>query len=155
MPFKFVFDHPNVHRLIHRLLNLKPMYSLGEWWKWNISVMGFAYRAVWVLKALWIFLSETINFLRKLNTANIFWMPPKILPCRVMYIVPSSGHISLNSNMPLIKLILRMFEVNRCFSDVWSENAALFERLMEFHSNPAILYYMYGFIKSEYHYLQM
>ena len=26
-------------------------------------------------------------------------------------------------------------------SDVWSENAALFERLMEIHSNPPILYY--------------
>ena len=24
------------------------------------------------------------------------------------------------------------------FIDVWSENAALFERLMEFHSNPPI-----------------
>ena len=31
------------------------------------------------------------------------------------------------------------------FSDVWSENAALFERLMEIHSNPPILYY--GFKK--------
>ena len=31
------------------------------------------------------------------------------------------------------------------FSDAWSENAALFERLMEIHSNPPILYYMYGF----------
>ena len=30
------------------------------------------------------------------------------------------------------------------FSDVWSENAALFERLMEIHSNPPILYY-HGF----------
>ena len=29
----------------------------------------------------------------------------------------------------------------RLFSDVWSENAALFERLMAFHSNPPILYY--------------
>ena len=29
----------------------------------------------------------------------------------------------------------------RLFSDVWSENAALFERLMEIHSNPPILYY--------------
>ena len=28
------------------------------------------------------------------------------------------------------------------FSDVWSENAALLERLMEIHSNPPILYYM-------------
>ena len=27
------------------------------------------------------------------------------------------------------------------FSDVWSENAARFERLMEIHSNPPILYY--------------
>ena len=29
----------------------------------------------------------------------------------------------------------------RSFSDVWSENAALFERLMDIHSNPPILYY--------------
>ena len=29
----------------------------------------------------------------------------------------------------------------RLFSDVWSENAALFERLMEIYSNPPILYY--------------
>ena len=27
------------------------------------------------------------------------------------------------------------------FSDVWSENATLFERLLEIHSNPPILYY--------------
>ena len=30
------------------------------------------------------------------------------------------------------------------FSDVWNENAALFERLMKTHSNPPILY-NYGF----------
>ena len=29
----------------------------------------------------------------------------------------------------------------RLFSDVWSENAALFKRLMKNHSNPPILYY--------------
>ena len=34
----------------------------------------------------------------------------------------------------LFKLILRRLEV--VFSYVWSENAALFERLMEIHSNP-------------------
>ena len=56
---------------------------------------------------------------------------------RVMYIAPSSGHISLNFIMPL-KLILRRFGL---FSDVWSKHAALFERLMEIHSNPPILYY--------------
>ena len=27
------------------------------------------------------------------------------------------------------------------FSDIWSENTALFVRLMEIHSNPPILYY--------------
>ena len=33
------------------------------------------------------------------------------------------------------------------FSDVWSDNAAVFERLLEIHSNPPILYY--GFKESE------
>ena len=32
-------------------------------------------------------------------------------------------------------------EVLRLFFDVWSENAALFERIMKIHSNPPILYY--------------
>ena len=32
----------------------------------------------------------------------------------------------------------------KLFSDLWSENAALFERLMEIPSNPPIQYY-YGF----------
>ena len=45
---------------------------------------------------------------------------------------PSSGHISLNFTMPF-KFIIRKFEL---FSNVWSENTALFERLMEIHSNP-------------------
>ena len=31
--------------------------------------------------------------------------------------------------------------LKRLFSDVWSENAALFKRLMKIHSNPPILYY--------------
>ena len=44
-----------------------------------------------------------------------------------MYIAPSSGHEVLNRNLPF-ELILRRL---RLFSDVWSENAALFERLME------------------------
>ena len=66
---------------------------------------------------------------------NIFGMSPKILPYRVMYIAPSSG-----LNMPF-KLILRRFEPLRLFSNVWSKNDALFERLMEIHSNPPILYY--------------
>ena len=59
---------------------LKPMYSFGRWWKWKLALMGFVYRVVWVIKALWIFLSETINFLRKLHKTNNFGMPPIILP---------------------------------------------------------------------------
>ena len=31
----------------------------------------------------------------------------------------------------------------RLFFDVWSENAALFKKLMKIHSNPPKLYYMY------------
>ena len=88
---------------------LKPMYSLGKCWKLKISLMGLVYRVVRVLKALWIFLSETINFLRKLHKTNFFGMPLQFYH-RVMYIAPSSGHISLNLNMPF-KLILRRFEV--------------------------------------------
>ena len=59
---------------------LEPMYSFGKWYKWKNSLMGISYRVVWVLKALWIFLSETINFLRKLHKTNIFGMPPENSP---------------------------------------------------------------------------
>ena len=46
-----------------------------------------------------------------------------------MYVIPSSGHISLNFNMPF-KLILK--GGLRLFSDVWSENAAFFEDWWKF-----------------------
>ena len=42
--------------------------------------MGFVYKVVRVLKALWIIMSEIIYILRKLHETNIFGMPPKILP---------------------------------------------------------------------------
>ena len=70
-----------------------------------------------------------INILRKLHKTDIFWDAPKT--CTIMYIDPSSGHSLLSLNLPF-KLVLR---------SVWSENAALFERLLEIHSNPPILYY--------------
>ena len=120
---------------------LKPIYSFSNlWWKWKFSLMVFVYRVLSVLKAMWIVLSETINTLRKLHQ-NIFGMhAPEnstIELCTVHTITPSCGHISLNFDMPF-KLILRRFEV---FSDVWSENAVVFERLIEIHSNPPY----YGF----------
>ena len=52
-----------------------------------------------------------------------------------MYIAPSSSHEMMNLHLTF-RLILRRL---RLFSDVWSENAALPERLMEINSNP--LYY--------------
>ena len=43
--------------------------------------MGSDYRVLWILKALGIILSETINILRKLQQQNnFFWMPLNILP---------------------------------------------------------------------------
>ena len=47
----------------------------------KISLMGIVHKSwIWVLKALWIFLFETINFRRKLHKTNIIGMPPRILP---------------------------------------------------------------------------
>ena len=92
--------------------NLKPMYSFGNWWKWIFSLMGFVYRVVIVLTAMWIFLSEFLkpsNFWENWIKQNILGCPRKFYH-RVMYLVPSSGHISLNFKMPF-KLILRRFEV--------------------------------------------
>ena len=87
--------------------------------------MGFVYRVVWVLKALWIVLSETINILKKsAKKTNIFRMPPKMLPYRFMYIAPSSGESLPNLNLPF-KLILRRSEVVFSLSGV-HVNAALF-----------------------------
>ena len=55
-----------------------------------------------------------------------------------MYMIaPSSGRSLLNLSVHY-KVILRRFEV---VSDVWSENAALFKRLMKIHLNSPILYH--------------
>ena len=43
--------------------------------------MGFVYSGLWIVKSLWIILSETINIWRKLQKKeDIFGMPLKILP---------------------------------------------------------------------------
>ena len=60
--------------------------------------------------------------------------PPIFFNHIILYIAPSSVHALLNLNLPF-RLVLR-----RLFSDVWSENAAPIERLVEIHSNPPILY---------------
>ena len=55
-----------------------------------------------------------------------------------MYIAPCSGHILLNLNLPF-KVIVMWFEVFLVMSGV--RIAVLFDRFMEIHSNPPILYY--------------
>ena len=44
-----------------KVILLKPMYSFGKQWKQKFPLMGFVYRGLWVLKVLWIILSETIK----------------------------------------------------------------------------------------------
>ena len=53
---------------------------------------------------------------------------------RIMYIALSCDH-------SLLTLILPFEAILRKFSGVWSENGALFKRLMKIHWNPPILYY--------------
>ena len=97
--------------------------------------MGFVYRVVGVLKALWIALSETINILRKLHETNISGCPRKFYH-RVMYIAPSSGHTLLNLNLPF-ELIQRRFEV--IFWCLERECCFKKKRLVEINANPLIL----------------
>ena len=73
------------------------------------------YVIVWVLKALWIVLSETIHIFRKLHK-----MATKIWPLiyvHVYTLAPSSGHILLNLYLPF-KLNLTRFEVAFLMSGV-------------------------------------
>ena len=82
--------------------------------------MDFVYRVLWILKALWIVLSETINILRKVG--NFFFggdAPQKIY----------------QRFMPF-KLILRSFEVN-CFL----MSGVRMLHFLKFIQNPPILYY--------------
>ena len=53
-------------------LNFEPKYSFSEKTK---SLMGFVYRVLWILKALWIVLSETVNILRNLQKTKYFRAP--------------------------------------------------------------------------------
>ena len=72
--------------------------------------MGFVYRILLALKALWIVLSEPISILRKLHKTNYIQdaPPPKKRNkhyYRFMYIAPSSGRELLNFNL-LFKAIV-------------------------------------------------
>ena len=52
--------------------------------------MGFINRFLWILKALWIDLSETMNILWNLQKLTFFGCPQEFYH-RFMYITPSSG----------------------------------------------------------------
>ena len=120
---------------------LKAMYSFGkEWTLKKKSVIGFVvYRVLWILKALWIVLSATINILKKkkATTTTKSGFPQRF--CHwFMYIAPSSGHSMMNQNFPF-KLILRRFEV--VFWCLGWEYRTVY-RLMKIHSNPPVQYYL-------------
>ena len=66
-------------------------------------------RVLWIVKALWIVWSETINILRYLQFKT-FLGCPRQFHHRFMHIYPSSGHSFVNLNVPF-KLILRTFDV--------------------------------------------
>ena len=86
------------------------MYCFGRWWKWKIYLIGFVYRVVRVLKALWIFFFFWNHPVFWENCIKLtFSGCPRKFFHRVMYIPPSSGHISLNFIMP--------FEVDS--NEVW------------------------------------
>ena len=77
--------------------------------KMKISLMGFVYTVVRVLKPCESFcLNPSISRenCQKLTFLRCSWK----FYHRVTYMAPSSGHISLNLNMPF-KFILRRFEV--------------------------------------------
>ena len=83
-------------------ITLKPMYSFGKWCKWKISLMGCMSSKMPVNLFIW---NQCENCI-KLTFSGC----PRKFYQRVMNIAPSSGHISLNFNMPF-KLILRRFKV--------------------------------------------
>ena len=107
--------------------------------KIKISLKDIVYRVVWVLK------KHTCEYF--CLKPSIFWencIKQKFSGCpwkfshRVMYIAPSSGHISLNFNIPF-KLFLMRFEV--VFWCLERGCCFFWERLMAIHSNSPILYY--------------
>ena len=98
--------------------------------------MDFAYRVLWILKALVNrFVLKPSIFEKIATTTKISGCPQKFYNM-FMYIAPSSGEPWPN----LVCLLNGFYGGLRLFSDVWSENAALFKRLIEIHSNPPILY---------------
>ena len=76
------------------------------------NLYGFVYRVLWILKALWIILSETINILRNLHTLTKFRCHREFSHT-LMYIAPSSGHSLITPKLSF-KFILMKFEVVFC-----------------------------------------
>ena len=72
--------------------------------------------------------------LRNYRKANIFFDPPSVM----VYV--HSSLVVINC-WPSICLLIWFKGGLRLFSDVWSENAALFKRFMKIHQNPRILYF--------------
>ena len=104
----------------NRNTQLKPMYSFGKWQKWKKKSSNIEFQ---VLGIVWL-------------KPSIFWDAPKNFT-----ISPTSGHsLLLQTSICLLKWFYGGGGL-RLFSDVRSETAALFKRLIKTHLNPPILYY--------------
>ena len=88
-------------------LILKPKYSFGKKWSEEIkSLISFVYRVLWILKALWIVLSETINSLRNLQITKKNWGGPREPMNTIQY---------FKAKKSMIKLWLRIYTMKMSF----------------------------------------
>ena len=101
---------------------------------------GFVYWVLWILKALWIVLSKTINILINLQPKILFPPtpppPPQEFYSGFIYIVPSSECSLLILSLSL-KVIPKRFDiVFWCLK--WE--CCTFKRFMKIHWNPPNVY---------------
>ena len=61
---------------------LKPMDSVGKWWKWKLIYIFLAefYWVVWTINALLTVHSEMLPFSENNQNIKVFGVPPNTLP---------------------------------------------------------------------------
>ena len=73
--------------------------SFSKWWK--KSLMGFIYRFLWILKAVWVILSQTIISFWEFCKKHKFLGYPWEFYHRFMYIAPFSDYLFANPHTVL------------------------------------------------------
>ena len=90
--------------------------------------MGFLYIILWIVQALWIILSETINIFRKLQKYNIL----PLVKFMHIHVAPSSGHFCWT-----LICLLNFYskEVSACFLMSGVRINARLKRLIEYENS--------------------